>query len=83
MAWTVGLQGLRRPIGCFHNYLLFPVNNLKGAQAATAHIGVKTKCGMWQPRLCGVQGSDFPHSHICGRGCETAWEDSGLFKWLS
>ena len=41
MAWIVGLQGL---LGCFHSYLLFPINTLEDAQAATAYRDVK----MWQ-----------------------------------
>ena len=68
MVWTVGLRGLQVPFGCFHTYVLFPINTPEGAQAATAHRDVKTKCGLWQPRLCGVQGSVFPHfTHLWQR----------------
>ena len=68
MVWTVGLRCLQGLIGCFHTYLLFPINTPEGAQAATAHGGVKTKCGKWQPRLCVVLGSVFSHlTHLLQR----------------
>ena len=58
--WPV-IVGLRGLIGCFDTYLLFPINTPWGAQAVMAHRGVKTKFGQWQPRLCRVLGSVFPH----------------------
>ena len=44
---------------------------------------METGCGMGQQKLSGVQRIIFLHSHMCGRGCQAAWEPFGLFRCLS
>ena len=60
MPWTVGLQGPRGVIGCFHTNLLFPIYTPEGAQAAAAHRGVKN--GLWHVTVKAVwcAGECFP-----------------------